>query len=59
MTPDLLKMAGDLIDPTSPPLPPPGLFPWISVPAFPEITPKKTTTLDDIIFGHGETKESD
>jgi len=52
-------MAGDLIDPTSPPLPPPGLFPWISVPAFPEITPQKTTTLDDIIFGHGETKESD
>jgi hypothetical protein len=55
MTPDLLKMAEDPIDPTAPPLPKAGIYPWMSLPKFPEITPLNRVTLDDIIFGHGET----
>jgi hypothetical protein len=58
---DLLKGAAALVDPEAPPLvlPNPGLVPAIGNHVFPILPPVKNMTLDDILLGHGETKESD
>jgi hypothetical protein len=61
MRQDLLKLAESLIDPKAPPLklPNPGLIAAWGKPKFPNLPEMKRLNLDDILFGHGETAESE